>query len=235
MDEARKTNSLRGEEFKRRFFAGRVIDVGCGPDLVVPHAVPFDVEQGDAQWILNYFEPNSFDCVHSSHCLEHMRDAKVALTQWWGLVRPGGHLIIVVPDEDLYEQGAWPSLFNPDHKLTFRLGGQQSWSPVSHDIGALVRALPGAESVEARLQDNGYDRRLMRRRVSRLGRALHRTAPDRREFLEGLMRRGLPVYRVNRALDRIEHWLGKPTDQTLGPAVAQIQVIVRKGLAPGAA
>ena len=101
MDEARKTNLLRDEEFKRRFFAGRVIDVGTGPDLVVPHAVPFDVEQGDAQWILNYFEPGSFDCVHSSHCLGPLRDPKVALTQWWGLVKPGGYLVIVVPDEDL--------------------------------------------------------------------------------------------------------------------------------------
>src|SRR5271166_2368833 len=108
MDEARKTNVLRGEEFKRRFFAGRVIDIGCGDDLVVPHAVPFDLAHGDAQWILNYFEAGSFDCVHSSHCLEHMRDATLALAQWWGLVRPGGHLIIVVPHEDLYEQGAWP-------------------------------------------------------------------------------------------------------------------------------
>ena len=119
-------------------------------------------------------------------------------------------------------------MFNDDHKATFRLGKQQSWSPVSYDIGALVRALPGAEIVEARLQDDGYDRRLMRGRVTRLGRALYRFAPDRRAYMESLMRRGFPVYRLNRALDPIERWLGKPTDQTIGPAMAQIQVIARK-------
>lgn len=57
MDEATKTNRIRGEEFKRRYFSGQVIDIGCGPDLVVPHAVPFDQEQGDAQRILRYFKP----------------------------------------------------------------------------------------------------------------------------------------------------------------------------------
>jgi SAM-dependent methyltransferase len=228
MDEARKTNRLRGEEFGGRFFGGRVIDVGCGPDLVVPNAVPFDLEHGDAERILDYFEAGSFDCVHSSHCLEHMRDVKTALAQWWGLVRPGGYLVIVVPDEDLYEQGMWPSLFNPDHKATFRLGKQQSWSPVSYDIDMLVRALPGAEIVEATLQDSGYDRRLMRRRMGWLGRLQHQFGARRQDFMGGLMRRGVPVYRLNRMLDRIERWLGKPIDQTLGPAMAQIQIIARR-------
>ena len=90
MDESAKTNRLRSAEFHRTYFSGRVIDIGCGPDLVVPHAVPFDVEHGDAQWIRNYFEAESFDCVHSSHCLEHMRDVKSALEQWWELVKRGG-------------------------------------------------------------------------------------------------------------------------------------------------
>ena len=175
MDEARKTNSLRGEEFIRRYFSGSVIDIGCGPDLVVPHAVSFDVEQGDVQWILNYFEPESFDCVHSSHCLGHMRNVESALAQWWGLVKQGGHMVIVVPDEDLYEQGIWPSLFNPDHKATFNLGKQNSWSPVSRDLGALVRALPDAEIIEACVHDKGYDRRLMPKSLTR--NSLLRSAP----------------------------------------------------------
>ena len=65
----------------------------------------------------------AYDAVCSSHCLEHMRDVPAALTQWWALVRKGGYLVLVVPDEDLYEQGGWPSLFNSDHKATFRIGG----------------------------------------------------------------------------------------------------------------
>jgi SAM-dependent methyltransferase len=138
--------------------SGRVINIGYGGDLVVAHAVPFDLPQGEAQRILDYFEPETFDCVHSSHCLEHMKNVKISLYNWWSLVKPGGYLIIVVPDEDLYEQGIWPSVFNPDHWATFNLGKLKSWSPVSYDIEALIKVLPGAEIVDARLQDDGYDR-----------------------------------------------------------------------------
>jgi SAM-dependent methyltransferase len=233
MDEASKTNRIRGDEFKRRYLSGRVIDIGCGTDPVVRHAVPFDLPQGDAQWALDYFEPESFDCVHSSHCLEHMKNVKIALCSWWGLVKPGGYLIIVVPDEDLYEQGIWPSVFNPDHKATFNLRKLKSWSPVSYDIEALVAALPGAEIVYACLQDEGYDRPLMR--SSRLSRALFRLGLLRERVFSRVMRTRLSryrvsvaIHRVNLALDRLERSLGKPFDQTLGAAVAQIQVIAQK-------
>jgi SAM-dependent methyltransferase len=228
MHEASKTNKLRGEEFKRKYFAGYVIDIGSGPDLVVPHAVPFDVNHGDAQSILNYTQPETFDCVHSSHCLEHMRDVKIALAQWWALVKPGGHFIIVVPHEDLYEQGAWPSLFNPDHKATFNLGKPKTWSPVSFDLCALVRDLPGAEIIEACVQDHGLDHRLVRRPVTGLGRLLFRHAPHRQRLFDRLMGRGFPVYRLNLVIDHIERLLGRPIDQTLGSALAQIQVVARK-------
>ncbi len=150
-----------------------------------------------------------------------------ALEQWWALVRPGGHLIIVVPHEDLYEQGAWPSLFNPDHKATFNLGKAVAWSPVSFDLGALVRNLRGAEIIEACVQDHGLDYNLVRR-VTGLGRLLFRLSPRRQLLFGRLMGRGLPVYRLDLAIDRVERLLGKPVDQTLGPALAQIQVVARK-------
>jgi SAM-dependent methyltransferase len=228
MHEARKTNTVRGEDFKRRYFAGQVIDIGCGEDLVVPHAIPFDINHGDAQYILKYIQPETFDCVHSSHCLEHMQDVQKALTQWWALVKPSGYFIIVVPHEDLYEQGAWPSLFNPDHKATFNLGKLSSWSPFSFDLCALVRALPRAEIIDACVQDHGLDYRLLRRPVTGLGRLLFKQAPRRQRLFDRLMLTGLPVKRLNVAIDRLERLLGKPVDQTLGPALAQIQVVARK-------
>jgi SAM-dependent methyltransferase len=227
MDEAAKTNELRSAEFKRTYFSGRVIDIGCGPDLVVPHAVPFDIEDGDAQWILNYFEAETFDCVHSSHCLEHMRDVEAALAQWWALVRPGGYLIIVVPHEELYEQSAWPSLFNTDHKATFNLGKRNGASPISFDLSAIVHDLPGATIIDARIQDHGLDYLLLRR-VNRLRRLLFILASRRHRIFRRLMRHGLPLYRADLAIDRFERFLGKPIDQTLGPALAQIQVVAQK-------
>ena len=228
MHEAAKTNRLRTEAFRRMYFAGRVIDIGCGSDLVVPHAVPFDLDHGDAQTILDYLEPESFDCVHSSHCLEHMRDVRNALAQWWELVRPGGYLVVVVPHEELYEQGAWPSVFNSDHKVTFNLGKRSALSPVSYDIGTLVKALDGAEIIEACVQDQGLDYRLVRRRVTRFGRWLFEFARRRQSFFWRLKQAGFRVYHLNLAVDSLERLLGKPIDQTEGPALAQIQVVARK-------
>lgn len=228
MDEARKTNSVRGPEFNRTMFAGDTIDIGCGPDLVVPRAVPFDLVHGDAQFISRYFSAESFDTVHSSHCLEHMRDVEGALAEWWSLVRPCGHLVIVVPEEDLYEQGGWPSLFNDDHKATFRLHRPTRWSPVSYDLGALVAALPDVELVDARLQDDGYDRGLMLGRMTGWNRFLYRAGKRRRGTFRRLIRFGLPLTGLDLALDRLEWRMGKPVDQTGGPALAQIQAVARK-------
>jgi SAM-dependent methyltransferase len=228
MFEATKTRMLRGETFARTYFSGTVLDIGCGPDVVVPAARPFDLEHGDANRILDFLPAESFDCVHSSHCLEHMIDPPRAIEQWWALVRPGGFLIVVVPEEDLYEQGVWPSHFNPDHKATFRLDRPSSWSPVSYDIQALVAVLPQSSVVECAVQDRGYDRRMMRSTSMGLKKLLLGVGSRREVLFRSLMKQGLPVYRLSRLLDRFEHMLGKPVDQTMGDALAQIQVIVQK-------
>jgi SAM-dependent methyltransferase len=157
MDEASKTNLIRGGDFVERFLKGRVLDIGAGKDPVCAWAESFDQQHGDANEIDHYYQPNSFDAVHSSHCLEHMRNPTNALAKWWSLVRPGGYMIIIVPDEDLYEQGIWPSFFSNDHKSTFRLNKKSSWSPVSYDIRALCEALPKAVIVSAEIHDANYD------------------------------------------------------------------------------
>jgi hypothetical protein len=232
MFEATKTRMVRGEAFVRTYFSGSVLDIGCGPDVVVPNAQPFDLEHGDANNILSFLPIESFDCVHSSHCLEHMMNPPRALGQWWALVRPGGFLILVVPDEDLYEQGIWPSPFNPDHKATFRLDRPSSWSPVSYDIRALAMALPNGSVIDCSIQDHGYDRRMMRNTSTGLKKTLLYIGNRREIIFRKMMGRGLPVYRLSQLLAWFEHALGRPVDQTMRGALAQIQVIVRKMPAP---
>lgn len=225
MDEAAKTNRARGPGFAGRYFSGRVLDIGCGEAPVTPRAVPFDRPQGDANNILDYLPPESFDCVHSSHALEHMRDVPKAFRDWWALVKPGGYMITVVPDEDLYEQGNWPSLFNSDHKATFRLDRDTSWSPVSHDLRRLAEGLSNCTIIDARVQSDGYDHTLRRRRPNTIGRLLLRLASSRYKLL---WRLGVRNERALTLFDRIENRLGRPIDQTLGRAMAQIQIILRK-------
>ena len=232
MDEAAKTEKIRGPEFLEKYFSGKVLDIGCGDDLVVPNAVPFDKEQGDAQEILDYLSSNTFDCVHSSHSLEHMNDVPKALEQWWQLVKPGGAMIIVVPDEDLYEQGVWPSLFNRDHSATFRLNKTDSWSPVSHDLGELCSVLPNAEVISLEQQDVGYDHSLKSHGLGRLGkffmrlnRSIIKRLNRKQEFLAKL---GLNSQSLKYKVNLISVKLGALIDQTLEDAVAQIQIVVRK-------
>jgi SAM-dependent methyltransferase len=223
--EASKTNKIRGKEFAVKYLQGSVLDIGAGGDLVCDWARSFDIEDGDANNITDYISAESYDVVHSSHCLEHMFNPTEAILGWWSVVKPGGYMIIVVPEENLYEQGAWPPIFNQDHKSTFRLGGETSWSPVSFDIKRMCESLPGATVVSAELQDHNYNRRLILPRgvkpFSRL--------PIKYKWIFSLAKR-VPFY-GEMARKKYREYLvtkGWPIDQTKLDALAQIQIIVRK-------
>lgn len=58
-----------------------------------------------------------YDWLYSSHCLEHIENWPATLKEWFRVVRPGGHIITVVPHRDLYEKKmGLPSRWNGDHK-----------------------------------------------------------------------------------------------------------------------
>lgn len=155
MDEASKTVGKYSDLLKP-YLKGQILDIGAGFDPITKNAVVFDKAQGDAQEIQKFFPKNSFDTVFSSHCLEHMVDPISAITKWYSLVKPGGHLIVIVPDEDLYEQGHFPSIFNQDHKATFTLSKSKSWSPVSINCLDLCEKLGGKIRYLAQQSDE-YD------------------------------------------------------------------------------
>jgi SAM-dependent methyltransferase len=228
MDEASKTRRLWTDR-EIGILQGKGIDIGCGKDPVLPGVRPFEVEHGDANVITRYVK-ETFDFVFSAHCLEHMHDARSALLEWWQLVRPGGHLFLIVPDEDLYEQGIWPSVFNSDHKSTFTLARRPSWSRVSVNVLDLVALLPDGDLVDARLHDQGYDRSYLRTRP----------CPRFWARMMSTVRWKLLKLAAKLKISARFNWFAKvfnvPIDQTVGDAAAQIQVIVRKrGDAPPAA
>jgi SAM-dependent methyltransferase len=156
---------LHSPGFATRYFVGDGLDVGSGPDPfsrfaplfpLVRSVATFDTPDGDAQFLAKYPD-DAFDFLHSSHCLEHLRDPFEGLKNWVRVVRPGGHLVVLVPDEDLYEQGTWPSTFNPDHKHTFTLCKARSWSPVSVNVTALLAAVSDrAEALRVELLDHTF-------------------------------------------------------------------------------
>lgn len=227
MKESSKTKQIRSKEFFNTYFDGKVIDIGGGNDAVTKNAEVFDFEQGDAQHILDFREKEAYDCVNSSHCLEHMKDVPSALSQWWELVKPGGYMVIVVPHEDLFEQRIWPSVFAGGHHATFRLKTKDSWSPVSYDIYGLIHSLPYSEIISAEVQDANYDYSLLGKRLSPIGRKIYKWRRSK-----NIIKRKISEFVYN--FFHNVFWIkskrktGNPIDQTTWNALAQIQVVAKK-------
>jgi SAM-dependent methyltransferase len=162
---------LSQPNFLNKYFVGRGLDIGGKPDPLALYVELFgrmdsvctwDLEHGDAQLLAGVAD-ESYDFVHSSHCLEHLRDPREGLVNWLRVVKPGGHLVILVPDEDLYEQGQFPSTFNGDHRWTFTIFKAGSWSPRSLNVLTLVSELaPQAEAVKIERLDATYRHALPR-------------------------------------------------------------------------
>jgi ADP-heptose:LPS heptosyltransferase/predicted SAM-dependent methyltransferase len=114
------------------YIRGRCLDLGCGGEKVWPHFI--GVDNGldaklfgspikadmmvDSCESLPVFGTEQFDCVYSSHLLEHIVDFEKALAEWWRLVKPGGYLALYLPHRDHYPRIGQPGA-NPDHKHDF--------------------------------------------------------------------------------------------------------------------
>lgn len=113
------------------YMRGRVLDMGCGPHKVYPIAIGID-NRIDAKLFgidirpdvpvetcerLDLFGDASADTIFSSHLLEHFPYESVpnVLREWRRILKPGGHLILYLPDEDEYPKVGEPGA-NPDHK-----------------------------------------------------------------------------------------------------------------------
>jgi SAM-dependent methyltransferase len=130
---------LLDQRFSERWFVGDGLDIGCGNDPIdievwpmINSLTPYDREidpSHNAETLVG-LDDESFDFVHASHCLEHMTDPKTALDAWLQVLKPGGFLIVTVPDFVLYESCQWPSRNNGDHKCAFTTRGGDDYFAV---------------------------------------------------------------------------------------------------------
>jgi len=148
----------------RKIFIGEGLDIGCGDNPAPMQEFPavtflntFDKGQGDAQYITRHVK-KQYDFVMSSHCLEHLEDPLVGIIEWFSLVKVNGHLIITVPDEDMYEHGKFPSRFNQDHKWTFTLfkSADLDRHKRSIDLSALLSVLDNCILILAQAIETNY-------------------------------------------------------------------------------
>jgi len=147
---------------------------------------------------------------------------KKTIQEWWKLVKIDGVMIIIAPDEDLYEQGYWPSLFNSDHKATFTISKKESWSPVSNNLLDLAKQLDNGKILSVRLQDYNYERKFLR----------HATWPRIIVKLFSRLRFGIWCHTsyLFKLVNHLFLLVGLPIDQTLTGACAQNILIVKSVL-----
>lgn len=125
----RYVEDFKGEIPWMKYLSGKILDIGAGTNpLPLQGVTPFDNDgtpgnvSGDANRISEYFPVDSFDCVYSSQCLEHMICPRTALQEWLKVLKPGGYLVATIPDIGAYERFNYPSPYNSDHK--------SSWSTI---------------------------------------------------------------------------------------------------------
>lgn len=104
------------------YCVGNGIDIGSGGCPVVPHAISMDlppkdfahyrsnlppehaVHLGGDATNLHWFRDGVLDWVYSSHLLEDFLDWEPILKEWTRVLRPGGTIIILVPDKKLWNE-----------------------------------------------------------------------------------------------------------------------------------
>lgn len=143
------------EHFFERFCQGRGLDIGYGGDLLAPNCCGFDIEDGDAQHLAP-LKDETFNFVYSSHTLEHLSNPKLALHNWWRVLKPGGHLILYLPERNLYEKKkTLPSRWNTSHKHFFLLDRDESPDTIGV-IPLIKKACPNHKVIYAKVCRDGH-------------------------------------------------------------------------------
>lgn len=118
-------NTANGETSRYRhitskYCVGCGVDVGSQGEVVVPWGISYDLPEKE---FFRYsagnppkgpihlrgfcdrlpFDSNSLDWLYSSHLLEDFVNWDPILEEWVRVIKPGGNLIILVPDRDLWQ------------------------------------------------------------------------------------------------------------------------------------
>ena len=107
------------------YIKGLGLDIGCGTNRLSPTVMTIDwYPHSDTDFIWNClidnkvrnpypFQSNRFDFVFASHVLEDFppSDIQWVFDEWLRLIKPGGFLIILVPDMEGGRYPDWDEVF----------------------------------------------------------------------------------------------------------------------------
>lgn len=103
-----------------KYCVGKGLDIGCGDDKICPDAIGVDRRIVPGVTCLVHsadkleFHDETMDYVFSSHCLEDLFDRRKGLREWLRILKPGGYLILYLPDKEWYPNVGHP-LANKAH------------------------------------------------------------------------------------------------------------------------
>lgn len=99
-----------------RFCKGCGLDIGFGGDPINSTAITLDFSSGRMAYCgdrpmnldgdakdLYWFKDNVLDYVYSSHCLEDFINTKQVIIEWTRVLKIGGRLVLLLPDQKRYE------------------------------------------------------------------------------------------------------------------------------------
>ena len=156
-EESRKTWKQKLENgFFDKYMSGNGLDIGGTGYLsnihaILPTATIIDLGYPGYDGNTLPFSDCTQDYAYSSHCLEHIHNYKQAIREWHRVVKVGGHIIIAVPHQWLYEKKeCLPSRYNEDHKRFYTAASflreiEESLAPNTFRVKSLVE------------NDSGYD------------------------------------------------------------------------------
>jgi SAM-dependent methyltransferase len=133
------------------------LDIGCQNDPLNLTFRRWDKKFGDGDATeLHGVPPETYFTVYASHVLEHIPYRRRALRRWYEVLKPGGHLIVVVPHRDMYEQKKrLPSARNFDH-VSFWLPDEEEPPSTKSLKKEILAAIKDADIVSFRVLDEGF-------------------------------------------------------------------------------
>lgn len=113
------------------FCIGNGIDIGYGGSPIVETAITIDLPEGERYSFtdnkpqniscsadnLFMFADNGLDWAFSSHLLEDFTDTRKILKEWLRVIKVGGYLSLLLPDEAIYRKRS--KTYNVNHKIPF--------------------------------------------------------------------------------------------------------------------
>lgn len=126
-EEARKNFGvwLRDGFYEKYLSGEKVLDIGFQGYIdevrpITPTAIGVGLDYPGYDGKTLPFADGSQDTVFVSHCLEHIDDYRTVIADWFRVLKVGGHLVIAVPHQYLYERRLMlPSQFNIDHRRLY--------------------------------------------------------------------------------------------------------------------